>query len=73
MAKQMNSPAICPVSSLSNRPAHAKPMKVQGSSNQSDCSYAQIFMADVPDTGPHVEIDHGPMHGEEFWEKGEKE
>lgn len=57
---QLISPAICPVSSPSNKPAHGKYMSVRGSSERSDCKYTESVINDVPNVGPDVEIDCGP-------------
>lgn len=75
---QMNTPAICPVSSPSNKPAlgeNVNGLSIRGLSlpkRDAGSNPAEVVINSVPDVGPHVEMDHGPMHGEEFWEKEHK-
>lgn len=58
---QMITPAICPTPSLSSKPAHNKPMMVRGSNEKSDSKYTQTVLNEVPDVGPDIEVDRGPM------------
>ncbi len=63
---QMISPATCPVSSPSNRPARAEVSNgLAGYPKRDSSTITQITICSVPDFGPEVEIDRGSMTKDE--------
>lgn len=59
---QMISPAACPVSSPSNKPARADQSNgLSGYQKRDSSMYTEITICSVPSVGPDVEIDRGPM------------
>lgn len=63
MAKsQLITPAICPVSSPSNKPARGEQVNgLSGFPKRDTSSNAEVAICSVPDTGPDVSIDRGSM------------
>ncbi len=60
---QLISPAICPVSSPSNKPARSSVSNGMKDYPKRDAGSnpAEVTINSVPDVGPEVEIDRGPM------------
>lgn len=64
---QMISPAICPVSSPSNKPArssNSNGLTIKGldlPKRDAGSNPAEVVCNSVPDVGPEVEIDRGSM------------
>jgi hypothetical protein len=57
---QMISPAMCPVSSPSNKPARGEQTNgLSGYPKRDSSANSEVTICNVPDVGPDVEIDRG--------------
>jgi len=60
---QLVTPTICPTSSPSSSPARNETHSVRGASESRDrgSNLVETLYSSVPDVGPDIEIDRGPM------------